>query len=137
MDVSVWLIIINACLFAVIWLTQIIVYPGMLFYSEREMTVWHPRYTHRISYIIAPLMLGQLSLYLTVLWTNLSIFSMLGLLFVLVSWYVTFIIAVPLHNNIESQSETKEIRLRLIKINWYRTAAWTGSFILSLFDYGL
>ena len=47
-------------LLVLIWMVQLVVYPGFKYYQRERLLEWHARYTSRISYIVGPLMLGQL-----------------------------------------------------------------------------
>jgi len=62
--------------------------------------------------------------------------AVLCLMLILVNWAVTFFVAVPLHNKIESEPETLIIREKLVKVNWIRTVAWSLVFIISIVEYG-
>ena len=53
-------------LFILIWLTQLVIYPSFTYFREQDLTRWHRKYTRAISYIVMPLMLGQVGLHLDV-----------------------------------------------------------------------
>lgn len=128
-------LVTNTALWVLIWIVQLVIYPGFLRYSESDIKHWHGQYTTRVSYIIAPLMLGQLVAYGYAVYLN-SWTAILCLALIFVNWGVTFFIAVPLHNKIDTEPETIVIRERLVRVNWIRTVAWTLVFIISLIEYG-
>ena len=136
MEIDFWLVLTNACLFTLIWLVQLVIYPGLLPYNEAELKEWHPKYTVRVSMLTAPLMFIQLALYGISLNEHMTGLSIIGLILVLGCWLITFVVAIPLHNKIDLEQNTLVFRKKLIQINWYRTIGWSGSLILSIISYG-
>jgi hypothetical protein len=129
-------LVTNTALFILVWLVQLIIYPGFRYYGETELKQWHKLYTLRVSYIIAPLMLTQLIAYgYAVILDPLSS-ALVILILIVINWGVTFFIAVPLHAKIDKDLDTSEVREKLVRINWLRTVAWTLIFIISLIEYG-
>ncbi|MBT8328510.1 MAG: hypothetical protein KJN87_02300, partial [Desulfofustis sp.] len=55
-------ITINGGLVVLIWLVQIIIYPGMHGWDQARFAQLHKDYATRISFIVGPLMLGQAAL---------------------------------------------------------------------------
>jgi hypothetical protein len=129
-------LIVNAALCVLIWIVQLVIYPGFTHYREEGIKKWHPIYARRITYIVMPLMLSQLLLYITASYQQPSIGSVLILVLIILVWMVTFLMAVPLHNDIDSQSDSIVPRNKLVRINWIRTIIWTGILIISLLNYG-
>jgi hypothetical protein len=136
MEILFWLVACNTILFTLIWLVQLVIYPGLTYYNEADLAKWHPRYTRTASLITAPLMLIQLGLYSFILVTKPSILLISGFGLIGIAWLVTFFIAIPLHRAIDQRKETISSRQKLVRVNWIRTVAWTGSFILSIVEYG-
>ncbi len=136
MSLELWVLLVDAMMFLLIWLVQIIIYPGFLYYNESDMKSWHTSYTGRITYFVLPLMLGQLILHSYTMLRLVDVYGVITLLLLLVIWYITFFVAIPLHGRIDSEMETQSIRNRLVRINWYRTLGWTIIFILNLITYG-
>lgn len=129
-------IIVDTALCTLIWLVQIVIYPGFLYYNESDLKRWHRTYTGRITIIVMPLMLTQLSLYLFISYSQPSFNSFAGLGLILVVWAVTFFISVPLHAKIDNLSDTILARKKLIRTNWIRAIVWTLVFVLSIINYG-
>ena len=116
----------------VLWLVQLVIYPSFLRIEPSELPAWHKAYTFRVSFVILPLMLGQLMLAILGLWGDPSILEWVAFAFVLVCWILTFFVSVPLHRKIEQNDTTKEIRQKLITTNWPRTILWSLIFGLGV-----
>jgi hypothetical protein len=116
-------------LVVLIWMVQLIVYPGFTFYSEELLLKWHKTYTPRITIIVAPLMFAQMGMALYQCIFDFSIVHLVYLILVISTWISTFIYFVPLHHNIEANRDLKSSANRLTKGNWIRTIQWTFIFI--------
>lgn len=117
----------------VLWLVQLVIYPSFLRVEPSELVAWHKAYTFRVSFVILPLMLGQLALAILTVLDDPSILEWLAFAFVLVCWSLTFFVSVPLHRKIEQNDSTRETRQKLITTNWPRTILWSVIFGLGLF----
>lgn len=122
-------------LVVLIWITELITYPSFKRIKESELQEWHPIYTKRISFLVAPLMFVQASTGLLHLYSNTNIFSIMAFAFVLLTFYITFFIAVPLHNQIEKEMDIKGAVGALNAKNKYRTLVWTFIFLLGIAEY--
>ncbi len=112
-------------LLVLIWLVQLIVYPGFHRISPEDFQSFHKWYAKRISSVVLPLMISELGL--TAWWTlsdNLSTASVLSSVFVLIVWLSTFALQIPIHNQLKTGKDSMLIG-RLVATNWIRTAAWT------------
>ena len=116
----------------VLWLVQLVIYPSFLRIEPSELPAWHKAYTFRVSFVILPLMLGQLMLAILGLWGDPSTLEWVAFAFVLVCWILTFFVSVPLHRKIEQNDTTKETRQKLITTNWPRTILWSLIFGLGV-----
>jgi hypothetical protein len=119
-------------LVVLIWMVQLIVYPGFTFYSEELLLKWHKTYTPRITVIVAPLMFVQVCIAVYLCAFNFSIVHLIYLILVFSTWISTFIYFVPLHHNIEAHKDIKLSANRLTKGNWIRTIQWTFIFIYGI-----
>ena len=117
----------------VLWLVQLVIYPSFLRVKTSELLAWHKAYTFRVSFVILPLMFGQLILAIFSVQEDPSLQEWLAFVFVLVCWILTFFVSVPLHRKIEQNDTTKETRQKLITTNWPRTILWSLVFGLGLF----
>ena len=117
----------------VLWLVQLVIYPSFLRVEPSELIAWHKAYTFRVSFVILPLMLGQLVIAILSVWEDPSILEWVAFTFVLVCWILNFFVSVPLHRKIEQNDTTEETRQKLIATNWPRTILWSVIFGLGLF----
>ena len=117
----------------VLWLVQLVIYPSFLRLKSSELIAWHKAYTFRVSFVILPLMFGQLALSILSVVGDASILEWTAFVFVLVCWILTFFVSVPLHRKIEQNDITRETRQKLITTNWPRTILWSVIFGLGLF----
>jgi hypothetical protein len=132
-------LVIDFGLLVLIWLVQLIIYPGFAYLSDTQMAAWHPRYTGLISGIVGPLMLAQV---VCVGWPLLagrvSWPTAVSVGLVAFVWWSTGFQAIPLHNRIDAgvTGSLPGIVARLVAVNWYRTVAWTLLFGLGLLERG-
>ena len=117
---------------ALIWLVQLVIYPGLTKYSDTSLKNWHPIYTKNVTFVVLPLMFLQLGLSISQVWSIGGFSDFMHLLLVLIAWVVTFTKAVPLHQSIETSVDGIEIAHRLVEINRLRTLVWTLAWIISL-----
>jgi hypothetical protein len=120
-------------LFVLIWMVQLIVYPGFRHYQEARLLYWHPKYTVLITIIVAPLMIAQLFLHGLLLFEDNNWFTLISFILVLLIWILTFAQAVPLHKNLTEGTDIPETTEILIRTNWNRTIVWTILFFSSLY----
>nr|WP_210423730.1 hypothetical protein [Croceivirga thetidis] len=119
-------------LVVLIWLVQLIIYPGFQFYSFEKLGHWHPIYTNAISTVVIPLMLGQLSVVSIQIIKVRNVYTILSACGVVMVWLLTFLVFVPMHNEI-SMGIIQETTLKnLVAQNWYRTVAWSVLFLLNV-----
>ena len=111
--------------FVLIWIVQLVIYPSFLFYPSADLIAWHKTYTVRITIIVMPLMVGQLFLALYALYEELSVISIARGILILVIWILTFLIFVPIHNNIQAGKFDTLLLRKLVQSNWLRTLLWT------------
>ena len=115
-----------------IWMTQLIVYPGFTYYAENDLIKWHEQYTVSLMFIVGPLMLFQ-GIGHTYQFLNRWHWKqgiIIGLLIIV--WVLTFGYAVPLHNEIAKGNEPLEQAQKLLDLNYYRTIIWTLVFMLNV-----
>ncbi len=119
-------------LVVLIWLVQLVIYPGFNFYAAEDLKRWHNTYTSRIAFIVVPLMTGQLILAGYQLWQKPDLFSIGSMIIIIALWLLTFFIFVPLHDAIAKDPTNSKMISVLIKKNWLRTFLWTGLFLWNL-----
>jgi len=117
--------VVDTGLFILIWMVQLVVYPSFLYYKREHLIRWHKKYTTNISILVVPLMLSQLVLAVFEIFTNYSLLTILYFLLVICSWLITFLIFVPIHSKISTNTHTREILKKLVSYNWLRTIIWS------------
>jgi len=119
-------------LLVLIWLVQLVIYPSFKYYNSTDLKLWHNTYTGRMTIVVLPLMLSQLVFSITLLLkSNWSTYHIFDSVLVLTTWLLTFIIFVPLHQNIDNTKHTSKSIHKLVKYNWVRTFLWSLIAILS------
>lgn len=126
-------IVVDFGLVVLIWMVQLIVYPGFLHYSDNDLLKWHKYYTPKITYVVAPMMFIQMGIAIYILFFEFSVFNLIYFLLVLSTWVSTFIYFVPLHQKIESSQNIKLSAKKLTSGNWLRTLQWSFIFVFGLF----
>jgi hypothetical protein len=116
----------------IIWLVQLVHYPMFLGLDRGSFTHWHEFHSHRISFIVAPLMVFELGA---------SIFSLVKIgasgvsvslfLLTLCIWAATFFISVPCHTRLEDSFDETVAR-RLTTTNWIRTILYSAKLTLMI-----
>jgi hypothetical protein len=122
----------DAGLLVLIWLVQLIIYPGFQYYNQHQLFHWHKIYTPRITVVVAPLMFLQMGASLFLLFFEFSLLSFIYFILVLSTWLSTFLYFVPLHHNIETHTDVETSIKKLIRGNWMRTGQWTLIFIYGI-----
>jgi hypothetical protein len=112
-------------LLLLIWLVQIIIYPGFSRIPSEDFVRYHRWYVIRISAFVLPLMICEVIV--TVACVMLGDYSyphLLPAFLVAVVWLSTFLLQVPIHNRLQSRKDDALIG-RLVGTNWIRTIAWS------------
>jgi len=133
MQLATWLLLCDFGLVVLIWIVQLVIYPSFHFYPKAELLAWHSKYTAGISFVVVPLMFGQLGAHLYNSFSNPSLVGLIVLAGVIACWVITFAVSVPLHGNISSGTDIGDSITQLVRTNWSRTIIWTLVFIGSLY----
>ena len=123
---------LDAGMLVLIWLTQLVIYPGLTHFRKEELNLWHPVYTRNMTYIVMPLMLLQLAGSVVLCWQSWTLLSIGHLSTILIAWGITFVYAVPAHQKLTASKDPVQVAHSLVKINWPRTWVWTLTFLLSV-----
>ena len=131
MDLLFFLNVISAFLLTgVIWTIQIVHYPSFHYIDKMSFTNFHHFHERRISIIVMPLMLIELTTSTALYINNMSsIVFALNLLIVVLIWCSTFFIQVPIHS-ILSKKKNKKLIEKLVNTNWIRTFLWSMRMLL-------
>jgi hypothetical protein len=122
-------LVVSAALAGLVWTVQLTVYPLFktvwLAAGEAGFAAYHRRYTARMGYVAAPLMVAEAVL-AGAWWVAepQSRAAVAGVVLVAVLWVSTFAVQVPLHGRLARFWDEAAAR-RLTLGNWVRTAAWT------------
>lgn len=130
-NISIFRLLIDFGLLVLIWLVQLVIYPGFGYYKKENLIGWHQKYTLKITYVVMPLMVVQLVLSIVQLATKTSFYSMGSVLLITAVWILTFTQFVPLHNKISTGKVSPETTSKLVAKNWFRTGLWTIIFVWS------
>lgn len=125
MDINIIRLLLDAGLFVLIWMIQLIVYPSFLYYEKQNLVKWHNRYTKGLAIIVIPLMFGQLIIAIIQLVQLSSIETIISFFMVSTVWISTFVQFVPIHNKITKNKATEKLLKQLVNRNWLRTLLWT------------
>lgn len=124
-------LIINWMLICLIWLVQLVHYPSFRFIARAQFAAFHQHHTSSITLVVMPLMLAELGVILWQLQANTNLWvSWVSLLLVIAIWSSTFLVQVPLHNQLALHGYQEVTIGKLIHTNWWRTLLWTAKGIL-------
>lgn len=119
-------------LLILIWLVQLIIYPGFAYYSKEKLFVWHKKYTIGIATVVIPLMFGQLISATLQLSQESSLYTVGSMILIAAVWISTFVQFVPIHNQISKDEFDSVLLQKLVSRNWLRTFLWSIIFIFSV-----
>jgi hypothetical protein len=128
-------LVLAAMLCGLIWLVQLVHYPGFLLVGAEKSAEYQRHHTKSIFRVVVPLMLAELFLGGWLLFSSFS-FNILAYLnyaafgCLAIIWLATFGFAVPLHNRFSKEGYKQAYVRKLIRINWIRTVAWTLRLLL-------
>lgn len=135
MSISILRLLVDFGLLVLIWVVQLIVYPSFLFYNKENLITWHRKYTPLVGYIVAPLMVLQLSLSIYQISNAVTLNNIISVMMISTIWIITFLQFVPIHNNISNGSTSEKMLLSLVKKNWLRTFLWSLLFVLNVITF--
>ncbi len=111
-----------------IWFVQLVHYPLFSYVGHSEFPVYERQHRGFIKWLVAPLMMLEgitaalLILFPPVATSDWQLWVGVGLL--LVIWFSTAFVQVPLHN-VLSKGFDPAVQRRLVQTNWWRTIAWS------------
>ena len=125
-------LISNAIMIGVISITQLITYPSFLKIQRDKFPDFHKNYVRAISFVAVPAMVLEL---FTLIYMNIYISNLIlmkSLLVLIMLWLITFIIIVPIHNQLSKEFNQEKI-ISIIRYNWIRTVLWTSKIFIILY----
>jgi len=132
MSIAITRLLFDAGLFVLIWMVQLVVYPSFTFYTRENLKRWHDKYTVQVTFIVMPLMLGQLAIIGFQFWQEVTWYTILSAVFVFLLWLSTFLKFIPMHQLITTAEFDELILTNLVRYNWGRTFLWSGLFLISV-----
>ena len=127
-------LVLNSILLGIILMTQFVNYPLLDSYNENFHKI-HQNYMKRMGYVVGPIMVLE---FLIISFLFLANFenkvTVAMFLITCLIWLSTFLIQVPIHQDLTNKKEKKLIQ-RLINTNWIRTVLWSVKLVLSLISF--
>ena len=120
-------------LFILIWLVQLIIYPGLARIPSNDFVNYHAWYVTKITMVVLPLMICEIIITIALLFLQENLFYPIvtcGL--VILVWSSTFTLQVPIHKSLQAGKDKSKIR-RLVVTNWIRTISWSLKAIIVIF----
>lgn len=128
----VWLIVAQCVatwyMVGVIWMVQLVHYPLMARVGSEQFVEYERQHVDQMGIVVVPAMLIEL---LTAVWLAVSMGSRSGGVYwwglglVGLIWASTFLIQVPLHDQLSNAFDVAA-HGRLVLSNWLRTVTWTA-----------
>ena len=122
---------VTGALVGLIWVIQIVQYPGFASVGAAEFARFHAEHSARITVVVGPLMLAEV---LAAAWLvaeagdgEARAWAWACVVPVALAWLSTAFVQVPLHGALSANDPGARAALvdRLVSTNWIRTAAWT------------
>ena len=118
-------------LLVLILMVQLIIYPSFQFYTSENLLRWHKKYTLAISFVVIPLMFGQLITSALQLIDERNAYTIGSVILIALVWIITFTQFVPMHHRINNGQAKESLLNQIVKRNWIRTFLWTCIFVWS------
>ena len=112
----------------VIWVVQIVQYPSFSLVSAEQFAEYHKKHSDRISYIVAPVMLIELTCAYWLFYELGGHYSYYFFISLLIFAFTAFV-SVPLHNKLSVVKNQNTIS-KLVRTNWVRTVLWSFKLLL-------
>ena len=132
MSIEILRLLTDFGMVVLIWIVQRIVYPSFLYYSPKELIIWHRIYTSRFTFIVFPLMVGQLAISGYQLFLEINLYTVLSSVIIGLLWLSTFLQFVPIHAEISKGNKSQNFLNSLVSKNWIRTFLWTALFLYTI-----
>lgn len=109
--------------------TQVVSYP-MFIKVEKDFPTYHNYYVNRISLIVVPVMIIEITLSIVLLFQIKSYLTIIVFLLMLLISLCTFFIQVPIHDKLKYNFDIL-LSKKLIRTNWIRVFFWFLKCIVS------
>jgi fatty acid desaturase len=132
MNIELLRLAIDFGLMVLIWMVQLLIYPGFQYLNLTSFTKWHGKYARNMTFIVAPMMFSQVAIafYFFYNFSGMFVANMMYAVLIALTWVTTFIIFIPIHSSLDKQGYNKSLCLELTRKNWIRVILWTAVVIL-------
>ncbi len=134
MNIEVLRLAIDFGLMVLIWMVQLLIYPGFQYLHPSSFQKWHGKYARNMTFIVAPQMIGQIGIAIYFLYKYPEMFAsnVIYAILIALTWITTFLIFIPIHSELDKRGFNSSLCLQLTRKNWIRVVAWTAIVILDL-----
>ncbi len=128
-------LLISWGLVVLIWIVQLVHYPSFHYIDSTKFIDFHAHHSRSITVIVMPLMLAELAISILLAYrSGFAPVEAVALAMVTGIWLSTFLIQIPLHNQLGAGSDSVIIT-KLVNTNWIRTFLWTAKAVLLTYFY--
>jgi len=119
-------IVSTSLMVGVIWIMQLVHYPSFNFINVEEYKSFQEFHMKRISIIVIPLMIIELTSGVLIFWIYQTdnIFFNISLFCLFFIWFLTAILFSKMHQKLTLGYQIS-IVTKLVNLNWLRTISWT------------
>jgi hypothetical protein len=124
-------LIATSIMVGVIWVIQLVHYPSFHFIESKQYTTFQRFHMSRISYVVVPAMLTELStlIFLIIFMDQIDTLVTVSGLLLIIIWLMTAVFFSGVHQKLTSGYD-KTVVNNLVKLNWGRTLLWTLRLLL-------
>lgn len=135
MRIEIIRLAIDFGLVVLIWMVQLLIYPGFKYFGSKGLSSWHRIYTRNMTFIVAPMMIIQLAImvYFWIYYPAMLAPNILYTILVSLTWLTTMIFFIPMHANIDKNTTDLKLLNKLTNWNWMRVLLWNAILVLDLF----
>ncbi|MGB5982776.1 MAG: hypothetical protein WBG46_11590 [Nonlabens sp.] len=135
MNIEIFRLAVDFGLMVLIWMVQLLIYPGFEFLNKDTFHDWHRKYARNMTFIVAPLMFAQVFMVVYFFYFHAPQFAtnVIYATLVALTWISTFLIFIPLHNKLDNEPHNVDTCCKLTQHNWIRVILWTGIVLLDIY----
>ncbi|MBM3978505.1 MAG: hypothetical protein FJ299_16145 [Planctomycetes bacterium] len=128
LDLLIFHVALTWALIGLTWTIQLVQYPSFALVGPAEFARFHDHHSTRITWLVAPLMGGELLTGLALFWAGPESLGPgllgSGLALIALNWVWTACVAMPLHARLRGAD--RRLEQSLVRAHWVRTAAWSA-----------
>ena len=124
-------LVATSIMVGVIWVIQLVHYPSFHFIELKQYTTFQRFHMSRISYVVVPAMLTELStlIFLIIFMDQIDTLVTVSGLLLIIIWLMTAVFFSGVHQKL-TLGYDKTVVNNLVKLNWGRTLLWTLRLLL-------